>query len=78
VKGASSVRASAERERILRRLQAQRRTIGAQLLGHEDPQGDYPRSLTMRALTRHPGAFARAAWELFGLWRAGRSRAARD
>jgi hypothetical protein len=62
------------RAHVVSRLQAQRRVIRAQLGDAPTLHQDFPRSMTMRALTHHPDMFLRAAWDLFGLWRSSRNR----
>jgi hypothetical protein len=55
-------------------MQAQRRVIEEQLGEPPLLHRDFPRSMTMRALTQHPNAFLRTAWGLLGLVRSARKR----
>lgn len=67
-----------QRADLVARLQAQRRVIRAQLGEAPALHQDFPRSMTIRALTHHPDLFLRAAWDLFGLWRSGRKPVGQD
>jgi hypothetical protein len=60
------------RANLVSRLQAQRRVIEAQLGEAPLISRDFPRSVTMRALTQHPNVVLRTAWDLLGLFRSGR------
>lgn len=72
---AADERSAAERREDLRaRLRAQRQDIAGRLGYTEGQEGSYPRSATMRLLTRRPELVARALGLAFSVFR---SRSAR-